>query len=108
MGSEAYPDLSMTNVMGKTHLHLVAIATAINVEHCIAWLNGEDLERTRVSAFARPLKCILILAGKKIFPKVIPQRDFQQAGIVCEPDAALLPEDHHHPFVHPLFPMLMA
>jgi hypothetical protein len=32
---------------------MVAIAAAINVGRCIAWLTGEEPEHTRVSAFAR-------------------------------------------------------
>ncbi len=39
--------------LSKTHLQMVAIAAAINVGRCIAWLNGEEPEHTRVSAFAR-------------------------------------------------------
>jgi transposase len=39
--------------LSKTHLQMVAIAAAINVGRCIAWLTGEEPEHTRVSAFAR-------------------------------------------------------
>lgn len=37
----------------KTHLQMVAIAAAINIVRCAAWLNGETPAKTRVSAFAQ-------------------------------------------------------
>jgi transposase len=37
----------------KTHLQMVGIAAAMNIVRCIAWLNGDEPAKTRVSAFAQ-------------------------------------------------------
>jgi len=37
---------------GKTHLHHVAIAAAINVDRIVAWLDERPRATTRVSRFA--------------------------------------------------------
>ncbi len=39
--------------LGKTHLQQVGIAAAINVVRIIAWLDGDELAPTRLSAFQR-------------------------------------------------------
>ena len=39
--------------LAKTHLHHLGIAAAINLVRVVAWLDGEDLAPTRVSAFQR-------------------------------------------------------
>jgi transposase len=37
----------------KTHLQHVSIAAAINIVRIVAWLDGDELAPTRVSAFQR-------------------------------------------------------
>jgi transposase len=46
--------LRQTRYIGKakTHLHNIAVASAVNIVRGIAWLDGNLLERTRVSRFA--------------------------------------------------------
>jgi transposase len=39
--------------LAKTHLHHLGIAAAINVVRAVAWLDGDELAPTRVSAFQR-------------------------------------------------------
>src|SRR6266700_1232390 len=39
--------------LDKTHLHHLGIAAAINVVRAVAWLDGDDLAPTRVTAFQR-------------------------------------------------------
>jgi transposase len=39
--------------LAKTHLHHLGIAAAINLVRIIAWLDGDELAPTRVSAFER-------------------------------------------------------
>lgn len=46
--------LRQTRYIGKakTHLHNIAVASAVNIVRGVAWLEGKPLERTRVSRFA--------------------------------------------------------
>jgi len=46
-------DLRRSRYLGlpKTHLQHVSIAVAINLVRVVAWLNGDPLAPTRVSAF---------------------------------------------------------
>ena len=37
--------------LAKTHVHHLGIAAAMNVVRVVAWLDGDDLAPTRVSAF---------------------------------------------------------
>jgi transposase len=48
-------DLRRSRYLGlpKTHLQHVGIAVAINLVRVVAWLNGDPLAPTRVSAFER-------------------------------------------------------
>jgi transposase len=48
-------DLRRSRYLGlpKTHLQHLAIAAAINLVRLIAWLDGDPLTPTRVSAFER-------------------------------------------------------
>ena len=39
--------------LDKTHLQQVGIATAINLVGIVAWLDGDELAPTRLSAFHR-------------------------------------------------------
>ncbi len=47
--------LRQTRYIGKakTHLHNIAVASAVNIVRGVAWLEGKPLEKTRVSRFAR-------------------------------------------------------
>lgn len=47
--------LRQTRYIGKekTHLHNIAVASAVNIVRGVAWLDGKPLEKTRVSRFAR-------------------------------------------------------
>jgi len=47
--------LRQTRYIGKakTHLHNIAVASAVNIVRGIAWLDGRPLEKTRISRFAR-------------------------------------------------------
>jgi transposase len=51
-------DLRRSRYLGmpKTHLQHLGIATAINLVRLVAWLDGEPLAPTRVSAFERLYK----------------------------------------------------
>lgn len=51
--------------LAKTHLQHLGIAAAINVVRVVAWLDGEELAPTRVSAFQK-----LYLAAYRSFPTV--------------------------------------
>ena len=42
--------------LAKTHLHHLGIAAAINLVRVVAWLDGDELAPTRVSAFQRLYK----------------------------------------------------
>jgi transposase len=46
--------LRQTRYIGKTktHLHNIAVASAVNIVRGVAWLEGKPLEKTRVSKFA--------------------------------------------------------
>jgi len=46
--------LRQTRYIGKakTHLHNIAVASAVNIVRSVAWLEGKPLEKTRVSRFA--------------------------------------------------------
>ncbi len=46
--------LRQTRYIGKakTHLHNIAVASAVNIIRGVAWLEGKPLEKTRVSRFA--------------------------------------------------------
>ena len=46
--------LRQTRYIGKakTHLHNIAVASAVNIVRGLAWLEGKPLEKTRVSRFA--------------------------------------------------------
>lgn len=46
--------LRQTRYIGKakTHLHNIAVASAVNIVRGVAWLEGKPLEKTRVSRFA--------------------------------------------------------
>ena len=46
--------LRQTGYIGKakTHLHNIAIASAVSIVRSVAWLDGKPLEKTRVSRFA--------------------------------------------------------
>jgi transposase len=48
-------DLRRSRFLGlpKTHLQHLGIATAINLVRLFAWLNGDPLAPTRVSAFEK-------------------------------------------------------
>jgi len=48
-------DLRRSRYLGlpKTHVQQVSIAAAINLVRLLAWLNGDPLAPTRVSAFER-------------------------------------------------------
>jgi transposase len=48
-------DLRRSRYIGqaKTHLQHVSIAAAINIVRIVAWLDGDELAPTRVSAFQR-------------------------------------------------------
>jgi len=39
--------------LDKTHLQQIGIAAAMNVVRIVAWLDGDELAPTRVSAFQR-------------------------------------------------------
>jgi Transposase DDE domain len=39
--------------LAKTHLHHLGIAAGINVVRVVAWLDGEELAPTNVSAFQK-------------------------------------------------------
>ena len=39
--------------LAKTHVQHLAIAAAINVVRALAWLDGDELAPTRISAFQR-------------------------------------------------------
>lgn len=47
--------LRQTRYIGKekTHLHNLAVASAVNIVRGVAWLEGKPLEKTRVPRFAR-------------------------------------------------------
>lgn len=47
--------LRQTRYIGKekTHLHNLAVASAVNIVRGVAWLEGKPLEKTRISRFAR-------------------------------------------------------
>ncbi len=46
--------LRQTRYIGKekTHLHNIAVASAVNIVRGVAWLEGKPLEKTRISKFA--------------------------------------------------------
>ncbi len=46
--------LRQTRYIGKekTHLHNIAVASAVNIVRGVAWLEGKPLEKTRISRFA--------------------------------------------------------
>jgi hypothetical protein len=39
--------------LAKTHLHHLGIAAAINLVRAVAWLDGDELAPTNVSAFQK-------------------------------------------------------
>lgn len=47
--------LRQTRYIGKakTHLHNIAVASAVNIVRSIAWLEGKPLAKTRISRFAK-------------------------------------------------------
>jgi hypothetical protein len=42
-----------THVLAKTHLQHLGIAAAMNLVRVVAWLDGDELAPTRVTAFQR-------------------------------------------------------